>query len=260
MDIAALLSLIFGFFMMIAAFLAEGGSLASLWQYTAAMIVFGGTIGAVGLSFPTSSLRKIPSSLGKVFRSKKVDRVEILNTFMALSTVARKDGLLALEQELENREMDEFIVTGLRLVIDGADEEVVRQILETRIINMEHENEKAIAVFEGAGGYSPTMGVIGTVMGLVSVLGELGGDVSELGHKIGVAFIATLYGVAFANLVYLPMAVKLKELSADDVMAKNMMLEGIQLLRGGSNPAFMREQLKGYLEDEKEGQTEEGER
>lgn len=259
MDISALFSLFFAFFMLIFAFVAEGGSVGALWQYTAAMIVFGGTIGAVGLSFPFASIKKIPMSVGKVFKNKKVNRAEILNTFMALSTIARKDGLLALEHELETREMDEFIVTGLRLVIDGADEEVVRQILETRIINMEHENEKAIAVFEAAGGYSPTMGVIGTVMGLVSVLGELGGDVGELGHKIGVAFIATLYGVGFANIVYLPMATKLKELNSDDVMAKNMMLEGIQLLRGGSNPAFMKEQLKGYLGDEKEGQTEEGE-
>jgi Flagellar motor component len=260
MDIAALLSLVFGFFMLIMAFILEGGQLSGLWQYTAAMIVFGGTIGAVGLSFPMSSLKKIPKSIGKVFNNKPANRAEIMETFMALSTIARKDGLLALEHELETREMDPFIVTGLRLVIDGADEEVVRQILETRIINMEHENEKAIAVFEGAGGFSPTMGVIGTVMGLVSVLGELGGDTGELGRKIGVAFIATLYGVAFANLVYLPIASKLKELNSDDVMAKNMMLEGIQLLRGGSNPAFMKEQLKGYLEDEKEGQTEEGER
>lgn len=260
MDIAALLSLIFGFVMILVAYYFEGGEFSGLLQYTAAMIVFGGTIGAVGLSFPLSSLKKIPGALGKTFGSKKIDRLEIMNTFMALSTIARKDGLLALEHELEAREMDPFIVTGLRLVIDGADEEVVRQILETRIINLEHENEKAIAVFESAAGFSPTMGVIGTVMGLVSVLGELGGDVGELGHKIGVAFIATLYGVGFANLIYLPIATKLKELTADEVMAKNMMLEGIQLLRGGSNPAFMKEQLKGYLENEEEGQTEEGER
>ncbi len=259
MDIIALLSLIFSFFMLIAAFVIEGGSPGALLQMTAAMIVLGGTVGAVGLSFPSAALKKVPGALGRAFGNKKIDRPEILNTFMALSTIARKDGLLALEHELESREMDEFIVTGLRLVIDGADEEVVRQILETRIINLEHENEKAIAVFEAAGGFSPTMGVLGTVMGLVNVLGKLGGDIGELGHAIGVAFIATLYGVGFANLIYLPIATKLKELNSDEVMAKNMMLEGIQLLRGGSNPAFMREQLKGYLEDEKEGQAEEGE-
>lgn len=258
MDIVGLLSLVFAFAMIIVAFLIEGGVITALLQPTAAMIVFGGTIGAVGLSFPISSLKKLPGALVRTFTYKKADRGEVLNTFMSLSTVARRDGLLALEHELENASMDEFITTGLRLVIDGADEEVVRQILETRIINMEHENEKAIAIFEAAGGLSPTMGVIGTVCGLINVLGNLGGDVGVLGEKIGVAFIATLYGVGFANLVYLPIATKLKELNSDEVMVKNMMLEGIQLLRGGSNPAFMKEQLKGYLEDEKEVQTEEG--
>lgn len=260
MDIVAIISMVMAFAMIIVAYMREGGSLGALWQYTAAMIVFGGTFGAVGISFPFDSLKKLPKALGKAFGNKKINRAEILNTFMALSTIARKDGLLALEHELESREMDEFIVTGLRLVIDGADEEVVRQILETRIINLEHENEKSIAILEAAGGFSPTMGVLGTVMGLVSVLGALGGDVGELGRKIGVAFIATMYGVGFANLVYLPIATKLKELNSDEIMAKNMMLEGIQLLRGGSNPAFMKEQLKGYLEDEEEGQSEEGER
>lgn len=260
MDIAALISLVFSFLMLIVAFIMEGGAPGALIQTTAAMIVFGGTFGAVGLSFPVSTLKKVPGALGKIFSGKKINRMEIMNTFMALSTIARKDGLLALEHELEARAMDPFIVTGLRLVIDGADEEIVRQILETRIINLEHENEKAIAVFEAAGGYGPTMGVTGTVMGLISVLGELGGDIQVLGEKIGVAFIATLYGVGISNLIYLPMANKLKELNSDEIMAKNMMLEGIQLLRGGSNPAFMKEQLKGYLEDEKEIQTEEGER
>lgn len=260
MDIVGLISLIFSFVIILVAFRLEGGALTALLQGTAAMIVFGGTFGAVGLSFPLSSLKKIPGALKRAFGYKKVDRAEVLNTFMNLSTVARRDGLLALEHELENAEMDEFITTGLRLVIDGADEEVVRQILETRIINMEHENEKAIAIFEAAGGFSPTMGVLGTVCGLVNVLGSLGGDVAVLGEKIGVAFIATLYGVGFANLVYLPIATKLKELNSDEVMVKNMMLEGIQLLRGGSNPAFMKEQLKGYLEDEKDAETEEGER
>jgi chemotaxis protein MotA len=123
---------------------------------------------------------------------------------------------------------------------------------------MEHRHEKGIAIFEAAGGFSPTMGVLGTVMGLVHVLGDLSNP-DELGGKIAVAFIATLYGVGAANLLYLPIASKLKELNSDEVMAKNMMMEGIQLLRSGSNPAFMKEQLKGYLEDEKEIQSEEGE-
>jgi chemotaxis protein MotA len=159
---------------------------------------------------------------------------------------------------METRELDDLTRTGLRLVIDGADEDVLRQILETRIINMEHRHEKGIAIFEAAGGFAPTMGVLGTVMGLIHVLGDLS-DPNALGGKIAVAFIATLYGVGSANLMWLPIANKLKELNSDEVLASNMIIEAIQLLRTGSNPAFMKEQLKGYLEDEKEAETEEGE-
>ncbi|MDF2487024.1 MAG: flagellar motor protein MotA [Herbinix sp.] len=258
MDIVTLISLILGFAALIVAFALEGGHMAALLQPTAALIVFGGLLGAVGVSFPGSVLKNIPKIILKAFSAKKQDRNEILQTFMKLSEVARKEGLLSLEQQVEELEMNDFTKIGLRLVIDGADEEVIAQALETRIENMEYRHEKGIAVFEAAGGYAPTMGVIGTVMGLVHVLGDLSNP-EELGGKIAVAFIATLYGVGSANLMFLPIANKLKEMNADEVISYNMSLEGIQLLRCGSNPAFMREQLKGYLEHEESEKTEEGE-
>jgi chemotaxis protein MotA len=258
MDLVTLVGIVFAVGMLITAFVMEGGVVSALLQPTAAMIVFGGLIGAVATSFPFEALKKFPKVFMKAFSSAKMDRAQILETFMALSTIARRDGLLALEQELETREMNDLTKTGLRLIIDGADEDVLRQILETRIINMVHRHEKGIAMFEAAGGFAPTMGVIGTVMGLISVLGNLD-DPSELGAKIGLAFIATLYGVASANLIFLPIANKLKESNSDEILACNMILEAIQLLRTGTNPAFMKEQLKGYLEDEDEGETEERE-
>lgn len=258
MDIVTLVSLIFAFAALIFAFVFEGGEVGALLQPTAAMIVFGGTFGAVGISFPGSALKNVIKVLAKAFSNKKMDRKQILDTFMALSTIARRDGLLALEQELETRELDDLTKTGLRLVIDGADEDVLRQILETRIINMVHRHEKGISIFEQAGGFAPTMGVLGTVMGMVHVLGNMG-DSNDLGAKIAVAFVATLYGVGSANLIWLPIANKLKELNSDEVLACNMIIEAIQLLRTGSNPAFMKEQLKGYLENENEAETEEGE-
>jgi chemotaxis protein MotA len=257
MDIVTLVSLILSFAALLAAFVLEGGVPGALLQPTAALIVFGGTFGAVGVSFPGAVLKKVFKVLLKAFKNKKIDRAKILDTFMALSTIARRDGLLALEQELETRELDDLTKTGLRLVIDGADEDVLRQILETRIINMVHRHEKGIALFESAGGYAPTMGVLGTVMGLVHVLGDLSNP-DELGGKIAVAFIATLYGVGSANVLWLPIANKLKELNGDEVLACNMIIEAIQLLRTGSNPAFMKEQLKGYLDNEYEAETEEG--
>lgn len=258
MDMVTLISLILGFASLLVAFLLEGGVPSALLQPTAALIVFGGTIGAVGVSFPGHALKKIPKVFLKIFSKKKIDRAQILNTFLDLSTTARRDGLLALELELESREMDELTRTGIRLVIDGADEDVLRQVLETRVLNMVHRHEKGIAIFEAAGGFAPTMGVIGTVMGLVHVLGDLSNP-GELGGKIAVAFIATLYGVGSANLMWLPIANKLKELNSDEVLACNMIIEAIQLLRSGSNPAFMNEQLKGYIENENKGETQEGE-
>lgn len=259
MDIVTLGMLVFGVGMLLVAFILEGGNPASLVAPTAMMIIFGGTIGAVGVSFPGEVLKKFPKVLLKAFTKQDMNRAKILETFMELSTTARRDGLLALEHELEVREMDDLTRTGLRLVIDGADEDVLRQILETRIINMVHRHEKGIAMFEAAGGFSPTMGVIGTVMGLINVLGKMA-ETTDLGGEIAVAFIATFFGVGLANLVWLPIANKLKELNSDEVLAYNMILEAIQLLRTGSNPAFMKEQLKGYLENEDEGKTEEGER
>ncbi len=258
MDIFTLIFMVFGFAALIVAFVLEGGVVGALLQPTAAIIVFGGLIGAVGVSFPADVLKRLPKIIGVVVRGAKDDRGEILATLIRLSTVARRDGLLALEQEMGSDDLDEFMKTGLRLIIDGADEEVLKLALETRIINMEHRHEKGIAVFEATGGYAPTMGVIGTVMGLVHVLGDLS-EPDKLGGKIAVAFIATLYGVGSANLLFLPIATKLKELNSEEILAKNMMMEGLQLLRSGSNPAFMKEQLKGYLENESETEAEEGE-
>ena len=259
MDIVTIIMFITGIGMVLGAFIIEGGDPSTLLAPTAMMIIFGGTIGAVGVSFPGDVLKKFPKVFMKAFSKQNMDRAQILETFMALSTTARRDGLLALEHELEVRELDDLTKTGLRLVIDGADEEVLRQILETRILNMVHRHEKGIAMFEAAGGFSPTMGVIGTVLGMINVLGKMA-ESSDLGADIAVAFIATFFGVGVANLVWLPIAGKLKELNSEEVLSSNMIIEAIQLLRTGSNPAFMKEQLKGYLEHEDEGKAEEGER
>lgn len=258
MDFVTIGSIIFAFGALITAFILEGGSPGALLAPTAAMIVFGGTIGATCISFKGSDLAKVPKLLLKAFKSDKENREEILEAFTKLSNLARKEGLLALEQEVSGNEYDDFIITGVRLVIDGAEEDILKQVMETKIQNMEDRHEKGIGIFEAAGGYSPTMGIIGTVMGLVQVLSNLG-DSAELGAKIAVAFIATLYGVGFANLAWLPIASKLKQLNNDEVVTKNMMMEGIILLRNGSNPNFVREHLKGYLKDAKAEETKEGE-
>jgi len=257
MDIVTVISMILAFGALILAFVLEGGILSALLQPTAAMIVFGGLFGAIGVSFPAARLAKVPKLILLAFKNKKQNRDELMESLLALANIARRDGLLALEQEMRTNDYDEFIKGGLQLIMDGADTDGLKHTLETRIENMEDRHSKGIGIFEAAGGYAPTMGVIGTVMGLVQVLGDLS-DPGELGHKIAVAFIATLYGVGSANIFFLPIATKLKELSSDEVVTKYMMFEGIMMIQNGSNPLFMKEQLKGYLEHaQKEG--EEGE-
>lgn len=254
MDLGMIISMIFAFAMLIGAFVMEKGHLAALLAPTAAMIVIGGTFGAVGISFPMSVLKNVPKVLGIAFRNHKQNRQEIIQTFYKIANLARTNGLLSLETELQNNDYDPFIKDGLQLVMDGTDPEIIKKILETKLDNMEYRHSKGISVFEAAGGFAPTLGVLGTVMGLVHVLGNLTGDTAVLGESIAVAFIATLYGVGTANLIWLPIANKLKELDTDELVTKNMMMDGILMIQEGGNPALIVERLKGYLDDEKKGE------
>lgn len=250
MDLVTLLSLIFSFIALILAFVLDGGVLSALLEPTAALIVFGGTIGAIGMSFAASDLVKIPKLLTLAFRKKKQSRAELLTYFDSISSMVRKEGLLSLEGKMiEDKNMDPFLVSGLQMVVDGIDIDEVKETLENRIINMEQRHEKGIAIFEAAGGYAPTMGVLGTVMGLVHVLGDLSSP-DELGGKIAIAFIATLYGVGSANIIWLPIASKLKALNADEAITKYMMLDGITMIQRGSNPRLIAERLEGYIDYE----------
>lgn len=258
MNISLIVSTIIGFGFLIVAFIFEGGTPSGLLQPTAAMIVFGGTIGAVGVSFPFSQIAKLPKVFGVLLSNRKEDREKIIQDSVKLANMIKREGLLSLEAELSNGDYDDFMVRGLQMVTDGIEGELIRASLENRVDNMEHRHEKGIAVFESAGGYSPTMGVIGTVMGLINVLGNLGNP-DELGAKIGVAFIATLYGVGMANLVYLPIATRLKQIDTEEIVTKSMIIEGVLLIYNGSNPTIIEERLRGFLSNEEEKAKESGE-
>lgn len=250
MDLVTLISLIFSFVALVAAFVLEGGVLKALLAPTAALIVFGGTFGAIGMSFSGKDLAKIPKLLLIAFRKKKQSRSDLLTYFEDISSMVRKEGLLSLEGKInDDKSMDPFLVSGLQMVVDGIDIDEVRDTLVSRIENMQLRHEKGIGIFEAAGGYAPTMGVLGTVMGLVHVLGDLSSP-DKLGGKIAVAFIATLYGVGSANLIWLPISSKLKALDADETITKYMMLDGISMIQKGSNPTLIAERLEGYLEYE----------
>lgn len=245
MDITTILGLVLGTAFLVGAFVLEGGHVSSLFQITAFMIVFGGTAGAIMVSTPMEQLKELPKILRHAFSHKRREPLEVIDELVSLATIARREGILALEEKIETYE-DDFFKNGVRLVVDGVDPELVRSIMETELSFIEDRHSRGAAIFEQAGGFSPTMGIIGTVMGLVHVLGNLE-DASKLGPSIAVAFIATLYGVASANVAFLPLANKLKVRSKQEVLVRELMIEGILSIQAGENPNILGQKLKVFL-------------
>ena len=222
----------------------EGGALASLVSAPAAVIVFGGTIGVSMMAFPFSSIVGMPKFLPQAFFHKLPAPADIVETFVKLADKARREGLLALEQETEG--LDPFVKKGVMMVVDGSDPSLVREVLEAEIGAAEQRHKLGYGMLEAMGGFAPTMGIIGTVMGLVHVLGHLDNP-DTLGHSIATAFIATLYGVASANLLWLPLGNKLKAKSAEEAWLRELAVEGILSVQAGDNPRVVRQKLEAQL-------------
>ncbi|MCR8644996.1 flagellar motor protein [Paenibacillus sp. N1-5-1-14] len=258
MDLTTLLGLLLGLGGIIGGYLMDGGHLSSLFIPSAIIIVFGGTFGAVAVGFPLHVLKTIPQALGVAFKETKRDSSKNIEEIVEMATVARREGVLALEQRAQEHD-NPFLKDGLLMVVDGTDPELTRQILELEIDAVEHKGDGMTKVFEAAGGYAPTMGIIGTVMGLIHVLGNLD-DPGSLGPAIAVAFTATLYGVLSANVIYLPIANKIKIRSKEQIAEMELMLEGILALQAGENPQLIKKKLTSFVSDKKatKNQPEEG--
>ena len=247
MDLFIIAFMEFTFASLVVAFILEGGHLAALASLTGFMIVFGGTIGAVGISFPKAEIKRIPKLFKVALKDDKSDLMKLIENIKGMSKMARQKGILSLEKEMnENEEMDKFTKKGLGFILDGLDPVKTRDALELDLDMMSHRHKTGAAIFEAAGGYAPTFGIVGTVMGLISILGELS-DPSVLGEKIAVAFIATLYGVGSANILWLPIGSNLKAKSKAEVVRNSMIIEGLLMLQEGANPNFIEEKLKGFL-------------
>lgn len=255
MDITTVVGLVLGFFGLLFGFTLEGGHLGSLVGVSAMLIVFGGTIGATMIGVPLKELKKVPQWLRIAFTDQSFGAEKAYHTLVHFAEKARQEGLLSLEQELETIE-DKFTKQGIQLVIDGTDPEVTRSILESNIAVLENRHRVGISVFENAGGFAPTMGIIGTVMGLIHVLGNLT-DPDSLSSSIAAAFTATLYGVSSANLIFLPIANKLKIKDKMEVQIMEMIMDGIISIQSGENPAILKEKLKTHLGYMPESITEE---
>jgi chemotaxis protein MotA len=231
------------------------GILFALINLPSAMIVFGGTLGTILVSFPLERVTQLGKILGVAFRDVASSERELVNLFVRLAERARREGLLALEGEA--REItDHTLQKGLLLVVDGTDPELVREIMESDVAAMSERHEARYAMFEAAGGFAPTMGIIGTVMGLVNVLSHLDKP-DELGKSIATAFIATLYGVLSANVFWLPVGQRLKQRNKEEVAQRQLAVEGVLAVQAGDNPRVVREKLESFLPLDLRGEGEE---
>jgi chemotaxis protein MotA len=245
MDVLTLVGLLIGFGAIVGGNILEGGHTGSLLQLTAFIIVCGGTVGAVMVQSPMPVFLHALKSISKIFVPPKIAAEEAIRKILNWSNIARKEGLLGLESLVE-AEPDAFTRKGLQLLVDGTEPDTIRNILEVEMATLEHRDLQAAKVFEGMGGYSPTIGIIGAVMGLIHVMQNLA-DPSKLGAGIAVAFVATIYGVGMANLLFLPTANKLKAHVHTQAQFQEMIVEGIVSISHGENPRNIETKLQGFL-------------
>ena len=249
MDIASVGGLVLAIVGILAGMMIEGGNIGQITKPTAAMIVIGGTAGAVMLQFPLSIFIAACKALMKVFLHKPEDGEAVLAQIVEFANKARKNGIVSLDADLPSVH-DPFLKQALMLAVDGTEPSEVRKIMELELANKSEIEEKIPAVFEAAGGYSPTVGIIGAVLGLIQVMKNLD-NIDEVGKGIATAFVATIYGVAVANLICLPAAGKLKFRHREEVMLKEMMLEGVCSILEGMNPRMIETKLRTFLFESK---------
>jgi len=246
-DRGSVFGIVLGIAVIVAANFIEGGTAHSLFQLTAALIVFGGTLGATLLSFPIKDVLQAAKSLKEVFFVDEKDFESIINDIINFSYIARRNGMIALEVELARID-DPFLRKSLRLAIDGMNPKLLRETMEQENITFEEAKRRSARVFETAGGFAPTIGIIGAVMGLIQVMENLS-DPSRLGAGIAIAFVATIYGVGSANLILLPIAKRLINKVNKDLFLREMMLEGVILIQAGINPHYIDEKLRVFIEE-----------
>ncbi|HSY23377.1 MAG TPA: flagellar motor protein [Polyangiaceae bacterium] len=245
MDFGALIGIAIALGCIIGGNAMEGGHFASMLGLSAAIIVIGGTIGAIVVQFPFATVGGAVGAVGRLFKKPAVDGAKLVDEIVDYANRARRDGILALES-VAAKASHPFLSKALMMAIDGSDSTSLRSTMEITIGQKEEHGEDAAKVLEAGGGYAPTVGIIGAVLGLIHVMSNLS-DIAAVGEGIAAAFVATIYGVAIANLIFLPMAGRIKMQVRDEVQIMEMMLTGVLAIQEGTNPKLVRERLSEFV-------------
>jgi len=253
MDPATLIGIGFAFVVILVANLLEGGNPVHMLMLPPMLLVFGATIGVTIAGGTLADAKNALRSLRRAFTARTDLSTDVIPTIVDLADTARKEGLLALEDKLRDID-DPFLVKGATLAVDGTDPEELRDILEGEVHAKRLQDKQAAKFFTDAGGYAPTIGIVGTVMSLVHVLGNLSKP-EELGHMIAAAFLATLWGVLSANALWLPIASKLKRLGELEASRMEVVIEGVAAIQAGANPRVVAQKLRSLMPDESEAEA-----
>lgn len=245
MDIATIIGILLGLGAVVGGQVLEGGHIGAILQPTAAVIVLGGTFGATFASFTVKNILQAIKDIKKAFTAPKDDFENTIKEIIGYAAKARKNGLISLEQDANNIK-DTFTKKGITLVVDGIDPQKLRETMEIELASFEEHAKISAEFFEAAGGYAPTIGIIGAVLGLIHVMSNLN-DTSALGAGIAVAFVATIYGLMTANILCLPIGTKLKGRIKLEILQKSMVIEGLIAIQNGENPHFIEQKLKSFI-------------
>ncbi len=254
MDKASIGGVVLAIAGILAGLLLEGGNLTQILQPTAALIVFGGTMGAVLLQFPLHTVAASFRGMVRVFAAPKRRNGQFIEMLVGFANKARRNGVVSLDSDLESIE-DPFLKQSLMLAVDGTEPAELRKIMRVSLDSAAEIDERLPAVFESAGGFSPTIGILGAVLGLIQVMQHLD-NIQEVGRGIAVAFVATIYGVGLANLFFLPFAGKMRLQLHEDHQRREMMLEGVISILEGMNPRMLEVKLSGFLSVHESGTKE----
>jgi chemotaxis protein MotA len=245
MDIASVIGILLAFVMMGVSVVMGGGSFASFWDTASVLMVFGGTLGAVLMCFSLKNVMNLPKVLMKIFFNKPINQRELIDTMVSLSEVARREGLLALETRIADIK-NPFIKLGIQMAVDGTRPEIIEDIMKTDIDSVALRHREGKGIIDQVGRFGPAFGMIGTLMGLIIMLGNMS-DPSKIGAGMAVALITTLYGAVLSNAMFLPFSEKLAAITKNELIGREIILRGVMAIQSGENPRVIEQKLSTFL-------------